>query len=64
MESRAIAVADIFDALSAKRPYRDAVPLEKVFQIMSADVPDKLDPDCFAALQQIAKPAGETTTIN
>jgi HD-GYP domain-containing protein (c-di-GMP phosphodiesterase class II) len=29
-----LVVADIFDALSAARPYRDALPLEKVFAIM------------------------------
>src|ERR1700677_1748253 len=32
-EARILVVADIFDALSAKRPYRDAMPLEKVFGI-------------------------------
>jgi HD-GYP domain-containing protein (c-di-GMP phosphodiesterase class II) len=53
MESRAITVADIYDALSAKRPYRDALPREKVFSIMSQDVPHALDPDCFAALQSL-----------
>jgi HD-GYP domain-containing protein (c-di-GMP phosphodiesterase class II) len=55
-ESRAIAVADIFDALSAKRPYRDAMPLEKVFKIMSEEVPHKLDADCFEALKQMPAP--------
>ena len=30
--ARILAVADIFDALHAKRPYRDGMPLEKVFQ--------------------------------
>jgi HD-GYP domain-containing protein (c-di-GMP phosphodiesterase class II) len=36
-------VADIFDALRAKRPYRDSLPLEKVFEIMRADSPRALD---------------------
>jgi putative nucleotidyltransferase with HDIG domain len=53
MTARAITVADIFDALSAKRPYREALPREKVFQIMSAEVPHALDPDCFAALKSL-----------
>jgi HD-GYP domain-containing protein (c-di-GMP phosphodiesterase class II) len=53
MESRAIAVADIFDALSAARPYREAQPREKVFGIMSQDVPHLLDADCFEALKTL-----------
>jgi HD-GYP domain-containing protein (c-di-GMP phosphodiesterase class II) len=53
MESRAIAVADIFDALSAARPYREAQPREKVFGIMSQDVPHLLDADCFEALKSL-----------
>jgi len=51
-EARIIAVADIFDALSAKRPYRDSLPLEKVFSIMSKDVPHALDGDCVRALEE------------
>jgi HD-GYP domain-containing protein (c-di-GMP phosphodiesterase class II) len=55
VSSRAITVADIFDALSAKRPYRDAMPLEKVLQIMEKDVPHALDASCFDALKAIVK---------
>src|SRR5271165_4125362 len=32
--ARIIAVADIFDALHAKRPYRDELPLETVFKML------------------------------
>jgi len=53
MAARAITVADVFDALSAKRPYREALPRDKVFRIMSQDVPHALDPDCFAALKSL-----------
>jgi putative nucleotidyltransferase with HDIG domain len=48
--SRILAVADIFDALRAKRPYRDALPLEKVFAIMREDSPRALDLPCLEAL--------------
>jgi putative nucleotidyltransferase with HDIG domain len=48
--SRILAVADIFDALRAKRPYRDSLPLEKVFSIMRADAPRALDLPCLEAL--------------
>jgi len=48
--SRILVVADIFDALRAKRPYRDSLPLEKVFSIMRADAPRALDLPCLEAL--------------
>lgn len=50
-EARLIAVADVFDALSAKRPYRDAMPLDQAFSIMDKDVPHSLCPDSYAALK-------------
>ncbi len=52
IEARILVVADIFDALSAKRPYRDSLPLEKVFEIMRKDVPHALDATCVEALEQ------------
>jgi len=48
VEMRALAVADVFDALSADRPYRDAMPLDKVFSILESD---SLDPDCVGVLR-------------
>jgi len=52
LEARILVVADIFDALSAKRPYRDSLPLETVFQIMRKDAPHALDAACVDALEQ------------
>jgi HD-GYP domain-containing protein (c-di-GMP phosphodiesterase class II) len=51
LSSRVLVVADIYDALAAKRPYRDALPTETVLQIMSREVPLALDADCFNALK-------------
>lgn len=51
LPARILVVADIYDALAAKRPYRDALPLEKVLGIISSDVPRALDPSCFEALR-------------
>jgi HD-GYP domain-containing protein (c-di-GMP phosphodiesterase class II) len=51
LEPRILAVADIFDALTAKRPYRDSLPLERVFEIMGKDAPHALDPVCLEALR-------------
>jgi len=48
--ARILSVADVFDALRAKRPYRDALPLEKVFSIMRKESPRALDLPCLEAL--------------
>src|SRR5579864_7011713 len=48
--ARILAVADIFDALRAKRPYRDSLPLEKTFSIMRGEAPHALDASCLEAL--------------
>lgn len=50
LNSRILVIADIFDALHAKRPYRDAMPPDKVFDIMRKDAPHALDADCLQAL--------------
>jgi putative nucleotidyltransferase with HDIG domain len=50
LESRIIAVADIYGALSENRPYREGLPLDTIVSIMSKDIPYKLDPECFEAL--------------
>ena len=55
LSSRAITVADIYDALTAKRPYRDALPVERALDIIAKDVPLALDESCFAALKSIVK---------
>jgi HD-GYP domain-containing protein (c-di-GMP phosphodiesterase class II) len=53
-ESRALVVADIFDALFSARPYRAAMPIEKVLAIMGKDVPHALDAECFEVLRSLA----------
>ncbi|HOI66622.1 MAG TPA: HD-GYP domain-containing protein [Thiomonas arsenitoxydans] len=50
LETRIITTADIFDAISADRPYRGAVPIPETLQIMSKTVGTALDPQCFDAL--------------
>jgi HD-GYP domain-containing protein (c-di-GMP phosphodiesterase class II) len=51
-ESRIITVADIFDALTAERPYRAAMPVSKALAIMVEMVDTAIDADCFDALQR------------
>ena len=50
LETRIITTADIFDALTADRPYRAAMPITKALAIMSGMVGTQIDADCFAAL--------------
>lgn len=50
LESRIIAVADVYGALAEERPYRAALELDQILTIMKESVPHKLDPDCFEAL--------------
>ena len=50
LEARIIAVADVFGALIEDRPYRPGLPIEKVIEIMSGEIPHKLDAECFEAL--------------
>ncbi len=52
-ETRIVSVADVFDALTANRPYRAAMPLEKALGIMRADLGAAFDPTCFAALERV-----------
>jgi len=52
LETRIITTADIFDVLTAERPYRTAMPITKALAIMSEMVGTQIDPDCFAALRQ------------
>jgi HD-GYP domain-containing protein (c-di-GMP phosphodiesterase class II) len=52
LETRIITTADIFDALSADRPYRAAMPVTKALAIMAEMVGTAIDAGCFAALRR------------
>jgi HD-GYP domain-containing protein (c-di-GMP phosphodiesterase class II) len=52
LESRILAVADVFDALTASRPYRPALPEEVALRMMERDRDLGLCPDCLDALWQ------------
>jgi putative nucleotidyltransferase with HDIG domain len=57
LPARILVVADIYDALAANRPYRDALPLEAVLGIIKKEVPRALDASCFEALKESAESA-------
>lgn len=50
LEARIIAVADIFDALTSKRPYKLAWSNEDAFSLLERLAKDKLDQNCVSAL--------------
>lgn len=52
LETRIITAADIFDALTADRPYRKAMPVSKALAIMAEMVGTQIDAKCFAALRR------------
>ena len=52
IEARIIAVADVFDALTSKRPYKEAWSNDDAFQKLQELAGKKLDSDCVAALLQ------------
>lgn len=60
IEARIIAVADMFDALTSRRPYKQAWTNEEAFSLLRALAGTKLDADCIDAL--IAQ-AGEVEQI-
>jgi putative nucleotidyltransferase with HDIG domain len=49
MASRLVHVCDVFDALSTKRPYRDAWPAEKTMAYLEERAGSEFDPDLVAA---------------
>jgi len=49
---RVLAVADVFEALTAERPYRAAMPTEVALELMRRDAGIALCADAFAALER------------
>ncbi|MFC1747563.1 HD-GYP domain-containing protein [Pseudomonadota bacterium] len=50
LEARMVAVADIFDALTSKRPYKEAWSNEQAFELLNKLAGETLDKDCVEAL--------------
>lgn len=64
--ARIMAIADVFDAVSEKRCYRDAMPLDKCFSIIEEGSGRDFDPllvDCFLSIRdKVEKVHRETIT--
>ena len=51
-ETRIVTVADVFDALTADRPYRAVMSIERALEIIDEGVAQAFDPDCVEALKR------------
>ena len=52
-ETRIITLCDFYDALTAERPYRGAMPVERALSIMEGEIGSAIDGDGFEALREI-----------
>jgi HD-GYP domain-containing protein (c-di-GMP phosphodiesterase class II) len=50
---RLLAVADVYEALTSERPYRRALSSHDALAVVRSDVPTRLDPDAFSALERL-----------
>ena len=55
LDTRIVTAADVFDALTADRPYRKAMSVSDALALMQKDVGAAFDPRCFAALADAMK---------
>ena len=52
LSGRIVAIADVFDALTSRRPYKEAYSIEKTMGIMRASVGTQFDPWVFNAFEE------------
>ncbi len=52
LEARIVALVDVFDALSTRRPYREALSEEEAIRIIRSSVGTHFDPDVHLAFQE------------
>jgi len=54
VEARLFAVADVFDALTSRRPYKEPLVFDAALEIMRRNSGSHFDPDMFAHFQAVA----------
>ena len=59
LAARIAAVADVVSAMTTRRPWRDALPLEQALAHIAAEAGRLYDPRCAAALEQCAAQVAE-----
>ena len=52
MESRIVAISDVYDALLSIRPYKKKFPEEKALAIMREDNGSQFDPEMFNSFEK------------
>jgi HD-GYP domain-containing protein (c-di-GMP phosphodiesterase class II) len=57
LEIRILTVADVYDALTAERVYREAWPPERALGLLEAEIGTAFDGRCVAALRELVAPA-------
>jgi HD-GYP domain-containing protein (c-di-GMP phosphodiesterase class II) len=55
LDTRIITTADIFDAITADRPYRGPIPVPQALDMMAESVGTQVDRSCFEALLRVSK---------
>ena len=53
LSARIMAVADVFDALVSKRPYKDGMPIEKAMNIIVDEAGTHFDPEIVEAMLRV-----------
>lgn len=52
LSARIVAAADVFDALTSKRPYKEAWPIDKAMEYIESQAGKHFDPDIIAAMKK------------
>jgi putative nucleotidyltransferase with HDIG domain len=55
---RVLAVADVYEAVTSARPYREAMSSEQALALLRAEVPERLDAAAVAALETLLEQRG------
>lgn len=55
LNARIFAIADVFDALTSKRPYKEPMSFDKAMSILEESSGSHFDPDVLEAFQEIAQ---------
>ena len=63
LETRIITTADIFDAITAERPYRGAIPIPRTLEMMAETVGSAIDKECFDALKSALSRLSELPSV-
>ena len=51
LSARSVAIADVFDAVTSKRPYKEAWPVERALDLVREETGRHFDPDVVAAFE-------------